>query len=111
MRRTIVVDSRDNVRAIGELTMKKLLSLPILLFVITFAAAAFWPDYEARALPCQEVWCEWYSDATYTELVGWRMTTCFGVTRVNGQQTEFEICETSTELCPHCECLPPLCPF
>jgi hypothetical protein len=91
--------------------MKKLVSLPIVLFVFTFSVAAFWPSSDARARPCQEVWCEWYSDATYTEVVGWRFTSCFRVGPVHGEQTEFEICETSPDLCPHCSCLPPLCPF
>lgn len=89
---------------------KRLLTIPIAAFVLTFAIAALWPASEARALPCQEVWCEFYSDATYTVVVGWRFTSCFGVRPVQGQQTQFVICETG-DLCPHCECVPPTCPY
>lgn len=90
--------------------MKRLLTLPLALFALTLLAAAFWPDTEAVARPCQEVSCDYYSNASYTQIVGHSETTCIGVF-YTGTQTQWVQCVTG-ELCAHCGgCVPPTCPY
>ena len=43
----------------------------------------------AQAGDGYEKYTEWYSDATKTEMVGWRQTYCDGTAEVHGTQTAY----------------------
>jgi hypothetical protein len=87
--------------------MKRMVGL-VLVFCLAVAGGALWTTEEARALPCHEDFCDYYSDATYTTWVGSKNTTCLGV-RYVGQQTQYYICYTG-DICPWCGGCEPVCP-
>jgi hypothetical protein len=60
------------------------------------------PPQPAEALPCMEWNCDYYSDATYTVLVGRHMVLCAVGVRDWGEVTPYEICY-SGDFCPYCE--------
>ena len=61
----------------------KLLALTVL------CVALFLPLDVARASDAHEVYWEWYSDATKTEVVGWRWQYCDGSIDADGYQSAY----------------------
>lgn len=56
-------------------------AIAVLLLVAALAATvgALLPTDTAQALPCKESSTDFYSDGTYTTIVGGREVTCWGV--------------------------------
>lgn len=89
---------------------KRLIAILVVVATLATVVGALMPAQEALALPCHEYSCEYYSDATYTVLVGIRETICWvGVRWIWGYETEYEICYNgpTCEYCGGCE---PVCP-
>jgi hypothetical protein len=73
------------------LSKRNVALLASLALVVASVVGFFAPS--AEALPPTYRYTEWYSDGTYTVLVGWRLRNCQGVTTSWGTTSSFPIIE------------------
>lgn len=79
---------------------KRAIAVLLLVAALAVTVGTLLPADTAQALPCRESTTDFYSDATYTTLVGWREVTCWGIYKW-GEFTQYKIVYVG-EWCPGC---------